>query len=150
MSEDASLGPAGAGLGCLVVGGLFVVAPVWFFWGPVVGGITLAVIVLASFVVGYGTNQQAEADAIAKAERFVGWSQAWGAEVAMKISQGQIWVGQSREQLVAALGEPDSVDEKVLKTKVKNTYKYQETAKGKFALRVTLDDDEVVGWEDRR
>jgi hypothetical protein len=52
--------------------------------------------------------------------------------------------------LVEAMGHPDAVDEKVLKTKVTHIFKYSPGARGSYRLKVKLDDGEVVGWDDTR
>ncbi len=57
----------------------------------------------------------------------------------------KFWVGQTKEQLIDSLGEPLAVDQKVLKTKVKEVWKYEQTGKNRYGLRITLDDGVVVG-----
>jgi len=42
------------------------------------------------------------------------------------------------------------IDEKVLKSKTKQTWKYQPTGVNRYALRIHLDDEIVVGWDDKR
>jgi hypothetical protein len=49
---------------------------------------------------------------------------------------------------VASLGQPLDVKERVLKSKTKHTYCYQQTAKNRFALKIHLEDGIVVGWDD--
>lgn len=66
------------------------------------------------------------------------------------ILRGGVWVGQSADQLRDSLGRPVDVDQKVLKTKIKETWKYNQTGKNRFALRVTLEQGRVVGWDDKR
>jgi len=58
-----------------------------------------------------------------------------------------MWVGQSEEQLRDSLGAPSAVDQRVLATKVKETWKYHPTGKSRYGLRVFLDDGIVVGWK---
>jgi DUF971 family protein len=65
------------------------------------------------------------------------------------IMRRKIWQGQSSEQLVDSRGRPVDVDEKVMKTRKREVWKYQQTGRGRFALRITLDDDVVVGWDDK-
>lgn len=65
------------------------------------------------------------------------------------IMRRKIWLGQSSEQLVDSRGRPVDVDEKVMKTRKREVWKYQQTGRGRFALRITLDDDVVVGWDDK-
>jgi len=60
------------------------------------------------------------------------------------------WQGQTSEQLFDSLGPPQDVDEKVLKTKKKEVWKYCHQGGNRFRLRITLDNDVVVGWDDKR
>lgn len=59
------------------------------------------------------------------------------------------WQGQTAEQLRDSLGEPLDIDQKVLKTKVKEVWKYEKTGKNRYRLKVTLDDGVVVGWDQK-
>jgi uncharacterized membrane protein len=58
-----------------------------------------------------------------------------------------VWEGQTEDELIDSLGEPIEVDQKILKTKSKEIWKYKKTGKGRFGLRVTLENNRVVGWE---
>jgi len=64
-----------------------------------------------------------------------------------KLMKSMFWVGQSKEQLRDSLGNPLDIDQKVLKTKTKEIWKYNETGKNRYALKVTLENGEVVGWD---
>jgi len=64
-----------------------------------------------------------------------------------KLMDKQFWQGQSHEQLIDSLGEPLDIDQKVMKTKTKETWKYQETGKNRYALKIVLENNEVVGWD---
>lgn len=59
----------------------------------------------------------------------------------------KFWQGQSSDQLLDSLGNPDAIDRQVLKTKTKEVWKYHETRKNQYALRVMLEKDRVVGWD---
>ena len=72
----------------------------------------------------------------------------FGPDIAERILAGQYWQGATSEMLTESLGAPLDVKERVLKTKTKHTYCYQQTAKNRFALKVHLEDDQVVGWDD--
>jgi hypothetical protein len=63
------------------------------------------------------------------------------------IMRRTFWQGQTPEQLVDSIGRPVDVDRKVMKNKTKEVWKYQQTGKGRFALRITFENDVVVGWE---
>ena len=69
------------------------------------------------------------------------------AELVDKLMQGMFWQGQTEEQLVDSLGKPLDIDQRVLKTKTKETWKYNETGKNRYALRIILENGEVVGWD---
>ena len=71
------------------------------------------------------------------------------AELVSRIMSRSFWQGQTNEQLLDSLGNPVVIDEKVFKTKTKQVWKYHQTAKNRFALRITLENGEVVGWEQK-
>ena len=60
-----------------------------------------------------------------------------------------IWQGMTAEQLREAWGEPAAIEQKVLKTKVKEIYKYKQTARNRLRDKVTLEDGVVVGWDQK-
>jgi len=55
------------------------------------------------------------------------------------LSRG-FWQGQTEEQLVDAIGQPEAVDHKLLKTRRREIWKYHTLGKNRFALRITIDD----------
>ena len=67
-------------------------------------------------------------------------------EIVDRIIRGDVWMGQTSEQLQEAIGTPVDVDEKVLKTKIKEIWKYHRRGQNRYALRVNLDNGVVVGW----
>ena len=68
-------------------------------------------------------------------------------ELAQKIFEGAVWQNQTADQLWDSLGEPEEIDKKVLKTKKKEVWKYMHQGGNRFGLRITLENDEVVGWD---
>ncbi|MFZ3322923.1 MAG: hypothetical protein WA190_11170 [Usitatibacter sp.] len=74
----------------------------------------------------------------------------YGADIAQRIWAGALWVGATAPMLIEMLGQPLDVDERVLKTKTKHTFKYSRTGQNRFAFRIFLEDGAVVGWEDKR
>lgn len=66
-----------------------------------------------------------------------------------KIMQRMFWQGQTQEQLLDSLGRPLDVDERVLKTKTKETWKYNQTGTNRYGLRVILENGVVVGWDQK-
>jgi len=74
----------------------------------------------------------------------------YGSElIADKIMDRQVWQGMTSEQLVDSWGRPEDVDEKVYKTKTKQTWKYGKTGKNRFKQRVYVEDSYVVGWQNQ-
>lgn len=65
------------------------------------------------------------------------------------IMEKRFWLGQTGQQLLDSLGHPADIDEKVLKTKTKQTWKYSPTGKNRFALRITLENGAVIGWDQK-
>jgi len=68
-------------------------------------------------------------------------------EIVRQIMDRTIWQGETKEQLVDSLGSPVDIDTKVLKAKIRETWKYYRTGKNRFNLRVILEDSIVVGWD---
>ena len=70
-------------------------------------------------------------------------------ELIERLMEEKFWVGQTKEQLINSLGESLDVNQKVLKTKVKEVWKYEQTGKNRYGLKITLDDGVVVGWDQK-
>ncbi len=70
-------------------------------------------------------------------------------DVVNDIMSRYIWQGQTAEQLLDSRGTPVDIDSKVLKSKTKEVWKYYQVRKGQFRLRITLENDVVVGWEEK-
>ena len=102
----------------------------WYWW--------IVLILVAFFVLAYFQNKMRRARLMEK----------YGdAELVNQLMKRMFWQGQSEEQLLDSLGKPLDIDQKVLKTKTKEVWKYNETGKGRYALRITLENGEVVGWD---
>ena len=56
------------------------------------------------------------------------------------------WQGQTAEQLLDSLGNPVAIDDKLLKTRTREVWKYERQGVNRYRLRITLDNDEVVAW----
>jgi hypothetical protein len=70
-------------------------------------------------------------------------------ELAERIINKTMWVGETAEQLVDSLGRPVAIDDHVLKTKRKETWKYAQRGQNRFALRITVENGIVVGWDNK-
>lgn len=64
-----------------------------------------------------------------------------------KILQREIWKGETSEQLLDSLGTPEDIDQKILKTKKKEIWKYDQQGTNRFGLKITLENDIVVEWD---
>jgi hypothetical protein len=54
------------------------------------------------------------------------------------------WQGETAQQLIDSLGNPLNVDRKLMATRKREVWKYQQTGRGRYALRLTLDNDVVI------
>lgn len=70
-------------------------------------------------------------------------------ELVEKLMKRQFWLGMPTEQLIDSLGQPETISEQVLKTKKKETYKYHKTGTNRFALKIVIENDEIVGWDQK-
>jgi hypothetical protein len=66
-----------------------------------------------------------------------------------RILKKQVWQGQTREQLIDSLGKPAAIEQQVFKSKIKVVYKYGQESAKRFRVRVTMENDTVVGWNAR-
>jgi hypothetical protein len=69
------------------------------------------------------------------------------ADLVEKILSQSIWAGQTKDELLDAIGKPAEVDSKLMKTRSREIWKYNPSGKNRFGLRVTLDDGRVAGWD---
>lgn len=60
----------------------------------------------------------------------------------------QLWVGETSDELRDSLGHPCVIDREVLKTKIKEEWKYYPRGARSFGLCIYLNDGEVVGWKE--
>lgn len=70
-------------------------------------------------------------------------------EIVQQILGGQIWQGQTEEQLIDAIGSPAEVDTKVLKTMQREIWKYGRISAKRFRLRITVENGMVAGWDQK-
>ncbi len=60
---------------------------------------------------------------------------------------GHFWQDGTKEMLIDALGEPEDIDTKIYKTKTKEIWKYEKKGKNSYGLKIILEDNIIVGWE---
>ena len=75
--------------------------------------------------------------------------QRFGPEIGARILDGALWQGQTQEMLVESIGSPVEVATEVLKSRTRHVLKYKQTGHGRFALKITLEDGVVVGWDQK-
>jgi hypothetical protein len=66
-----------------------------------------------------------------------------------RIMRKMMWQGMSSDQLRESLGPPVAIDRKVYKSKITETYKYAPSGKKSFHCRVKVENNVVVGWEQK-
>lgn len=107
----------------------------WFF-------LAIAVVILVGMVIWY---QMAKT----KKRREALLNKYQDKELVEALMRQTFWQGQSAGQLVDSLGRPHDIDQKLLKTKKKEVWKYDHQGGNRYGLRITLDDDLVVGWDQK-
>lgn len=70
-------------------------------------------------------------------------------QIVDNIMNKMIWQGMSDEQLLDSWGSPAARDQKIYKTKITETYKYNQTGRNRFGSRVKVENGIVVGWEQK-
>ena len=60
-----------------------------------------------------------------------------------------IWQGMTTDQLRDSWGEPVAIEQRVMKTKVREVYKYKPLGKNRFRDKVTLEDGIITGWDQK-
>lgn len=102
----------------------------WYFW--------MILIVFAILIGAYYANK-------VKREKLMGKYK--DPILVEKLMNRNFWVGQTKEELIDALGSPKEISEKILKTKTKEVFKYHKTGNNRYALKITLENNIVVGWD---
>ena len=96
------------------------------------------VIIFIMFVASYYNNK-------AKREKLM--TKYGDSDLVERLMKKSIWQGQTEEQLIDSIGRPLDVDQKVLKTKVKETWKYDKSGKNRYNLKVIVENGFVIGWD---
>lgn len=66
-----------------------------------------------------------------------------------RLMRQTVWQGQTEEQIFDSLGPPLDIDQKVLKTKKKEIWKYNQTGVNRYGLKVTIENGVVIGWDQK-
>lgn len=90
------------------------------------------------------------ARAVAKNSRYARLLAKYGDEKVVDALLTQtIWQGMTAEQLRDSWGEPVAVEQKVMKTKVREVFKYKPLGRNRFRDKVTLEDGVITGWDQK-
>ncbi len=66
-----------------------------------------------------------------------------------RLMSRSFWQGQTADQLRDSLGTPLDVDTRVMKTKTKEVWKYNQQGKNRYNLKITLEESIVIGWDQK-
>ena len=102
-------------------------------------GIILAIIILCCMISSWSTKKKREAL----------FEKYRDAKVVDDIMEGKIWQGMSHDQLIDSWGRPVDTSQKVQRNRVTLICKYGQTGKNRFNSRVTLENGEVIGWDQK-
>lgn len=69
--------------------------------------------------------------------------------VVERIMSRNFWEGQTAQQLIDSIGPPLSIDKKAMATRKREVWKYNRHGSNRYGLRITLDDDVVIGWDQK-
>lgn len=155
VSSGVAAAPAAAGLlGCFGI--LTLVVALGLLLAGSTGPAILFGTITAAIGLGIrGMNRRAAEERAAAEERVREAARAreealigrFGRETAARLIAGEIWIEQTAEQVREALGDPEEVEEKILKTKQREVWKYGRTGVNRFTTRITLDDGVVASWQ---
>ena len=72
-------------------------------------------------------------------------------EIAERILRGEVWVGQSDEQIIDVLGQPDEIGNRIESSRGgSEVWRYGRTSAKRFSLHITLKDGCVTTIKDNR
>lgn len=70
-------------------------------------------------------------------------------QTVQRMLQERVWQGQTVQELADSLGAPAAVDRKMLATRTREIWKFYPNGVNRYRLRVTLDDNIVIGWDSK-
>lgn len=112
----------------------------WWFVGAFVVTIIVIIVVAVAHTIGDTKKKEAR-------EKYLHEKYADYPNTLKKILNGELWQGETSSEVVDTLGEPVDIDEKATKKKRVRVYKYYHRGGNRYGLRITLEDDVVVGWD---
>jgi len=110
--------------------------------------ITVIIIIIAILVFNSYLTEKARKAAEQARKEYI-YRKYGQTEIADRIINKTIWVGETSEQLSDSLGSPLDIDEKVLKTKKKEIWKYFQKSANRYGYKITIENGIVVGWDEK-
>jgi len=77
------------------------------------------------------------------------WAKYRDGRLVHALMSEQFWEGQTASLLKDSLGPPAAIDNIQMKSRKREIWKYQPNGINRYLLRITLDDDVVVAWEQK-
>ena len=71
-------------------------------------------------------------------------------EIVENIINQTLWHGETSDQIVESLGKAEDIDQKSLRTKTKEIWKYGHEGENNYRLKINLKNDVVIGWNYRQ
>jgi hypothetical protein len=147
-----------AASGALVVLAIVVGVPIYLVkkagesvgWPVLIGGAIAVVAAIICFRVARAKAAEAERLRQLEQRRQELLRKYGDPQLVEKIMNATVWQGQTAEQLEDSRGPPVDKDQRVFKKSVNETWKYDQRGTNRFALRITLENGLVVGWDDKR
>ena len=126
----------------MVAGVGWIVSKILDTVGPVVPVVVIALVIVGAVWFKYSEKQKQ----LENQRRRIEYLRAkYGDEAAVDcIMRRILWKGETAQQLIDSLGNPLSVDIKMMATRKREVWKYQQIGRGRYALRITLDNDVVI------
>lgn len=94
-------------------------------------------------------RELAAAEEEQRRQRYASLEHRFGIDIAQAIWKHQYWQGATSDMIVESLGAPAEIKERVYKTKTKMTYCYHRTGVNRYALKIHIENDAVVGWDEK-
>jgi uncharacterized protein YecT (DUF1311 family) len=113
-------------------------------------GASLAFVALRVFRKFRRRQQLAAAQKLFEKQRDAEWQLLvgeHGEEIAARIVAHKVWQGMTVQQLIKSWGDPADIDCEIVKARKKETWKYVQTGKNRFANRIDLENGIVIGWK---
>jgi hypothetical protein len=101
-----------------------------------------AALLLFGYLINFGNKRRKIKARKERIKRIYSHKNEWGADVCKKIVQGELEIGMTQQMIVAALGEPHTIDQKTITANSKR-YRFVYGQKGKNAIYVYLKDGVV-------